>query len=377
MADADRVARGGDVVASALAAAAEHGAQWFPQLDAARLRVAPAGRRQDRPRGLLVRLRLHDGRREAFVVVKARKQSRGGPETSRSATRPVMVAAGQLPEVEMARREFDGLSMIWAAFGDRDSARYAVARPLTWLPEHAGFVMDHVADPTMRQQLMARSRLRPGGAQLEDAAWVNAGAWLRIYHGLRPAGALQPRLGQRARVAELFEPYAEFLAGRAGHAAFFAALARVGAQRAEAALPGDLPLVVGHGDFVVRNLFESPTGRITVIDPMPRWLAPAHEDLARFVVGMRMLGLQVLSHGLAFGQQQLDGYEAGFLRGYFGEDPVPWEELRAFQLLILMDKWSAAVRAAPRNSAGRLAHAAQQHWFDNYFRREARRMSAV
>jgi len=373
---ADGLATGADVVAGAIAAAARHGAQWFPQLDAGRLTVRLAGRRQERPRSLLIRLQLHDGRHEASVVVKARALRTMARGSGTSTSRPILMPPEFLTDVGMARHEFDGLSMISAGFGDSDRTRFGIVRPLAWLPEHAAFVMDHVSDQTLRQRLMVNSRFRPGGPRLKDAALVNAGAWLRIYHGLRPSGLLQPRLGQRAQVTELFEQYAKFLAERAGHNSFFAALARIGTAQAEAVLPVDLPVAVGHGDFVARNLFESPSGRITVIDPMPRWLVPPYEDIARFIVGMRLLGLQIVTHGMAFGQRELDAYEDAFVRGYFGEDPVPTGTLDVYHLLILMDKWSAAQVRDPRRSAGGLLHETSQQWSDVYFRQEALRLSS-
>ena len=371
---ADGLNTGSDVVAGAIATAVRHGAQWFPHLNGKQLTVRLVGRRQDRPRSLLARLQLHDGRQEASVVVKARAKRPTACVSGRSGLRPILVPPELLTDLAMARHEYDGLSMISAGFGDSDRTRFGIARPLAWLPEHAAFVMDHVSDQTLRQRLMANSRLRPGGARLNVASLVNAGAWLRIYHGLRPAGVLQSRLGQRTQVIELFEQYAKFLAGRAGHTSLLTALARSGSARADAALLGELPLAVGHGDFVARNLFESVSGRITVIDPMPRWLVPPYEDVARFIVGMRLLGMQIITQGMAFGQQELDAYEDAFVRGYFGEDPVPREALHVYHLLILMDKWSAAQQPAPRRTARGLVQMANQRWSDAYFRQEALRL---
>ena len=39
-------------------------------------------------------------------------------------------------------------------------------------------------------------------------------------------------------------------------------------------------MAVGHGDYAPRNLFVDRSGRVTVIDPMPRWVVPRVEDIA-------------------------------------------------------------------------------------------------
>ncbi len=95
-------------------------------------------------------------------------------------------------------------------------------------------------------------------------------------------------------------------------------------SRLRSGRPG--PLVVGHGTFVVRNLFESPTGRITLIDPLPRWLVPGSRarcpnrrpavrgpgPLRRGAADARAAGGQP---GWAFRPRQLDAYETAFLAG--------------------------------------------------------------
>jgi len=361
------------VVSSARQLAIERGAEWFPGIDPARLSVMVSGRRE-RPRCLLVKLRVHDGRNEAAIVLKARRTGSSREGRSVAQVRPTLLPAQPLPQADMARREFVGLDLIRAGFADSDATRFGIARPLAELRQYSAFLMDYIDQPTMRNRLMARSRLLPGRRPPDQrAAWTNAGAWLRIYHRLRPAEPAQPRNADAAAVAGLFDQYADFLA-RHTRGTDFTKLAQTASQLMIAAMPAKLPLVLGHGDFVVRNLFESPTGQISVIDPMPRWLVPPYEDLARFVVGMRLLGLQVFSRGLTFGQRQLDAYESAFLAGYFGSDEVPREQLRAYQLLMLLDKWSATVRPVPPAGPRRLVDTGRRRLADGYFRTEARRL---
>ena len=89
---------------------------------------------------------------------------------------------------------------------------------------------------------------------------------------------------------------------------------------------------------------------------------------------MRLLGLQVASGGLAFGSGQLDRYEATFLRGYFNDVDVPRHPVRVYQLLVLLDKWSATVeRRAGQRRYRRLALPASMT-VHRYFRGQAGRL---
>ena len=119
-------------------------------------------------------------------------------------------------------------------------------------------------------------------------------------------------------------------------------------------------------------MFVGPGGRVAVFDPMPRWRAPVLEDLCRFLVGVRLLGLQVHSQGLAYSARWLDAVERDVLAGYFGAD-VPTGELAAFRTLVLLDKWAALTTgggAGPRGAVVR----ARAAWAGRHLAREADRV---
>ena len=65
-------------------------------------------------------------------------------------------------------------------------------------------------------------------------------------------------------------------------------LRRVGAGQGAAML-----LVVGMGTTSRETSLSPRTARVTVIDPLPRWLVPLYKALCRFIVSMRLLGLRV------------------------------------------------------------------------------------
>lgn len=240
--------------------------------------------------------------------------------------------------------------------------------------------MDHVSAPTLRERFVAESRLAAASRltsprRTPARAWRNAGTWLRTFHDL-PAQRERPaRQSRSADVVERFDAFGMFLSTQLGRR-FPADAARVGGQLADAVLPAQLSLSVGHGDYVARNIFADDAGRVTVFDPMPRWQMPRLEDVCRFVVGLRLSGLQVHTQGIAYGRPGLDERERLFLSGYFGDDKIPWAQVGCYQLFILLDKWSALVEATTSDHGGRWAGLRRAAWTAGsmHVAREARRL---
>lgn len=110
-----------------------------------------------------------------------------------------------------------------------------------------------------------------------------------------------------------------------------------------------------------------------VFDPMPRWAVPCYEDLCRLLVGMRLVGLQIHTHGLAYGRPDVERREQDVIRGYHGGDQVPLAQLRCYQLLIMLDKWSALVDSDQPGWRPRLRTTSVEI-ASGYLRGEARRL---
>jgi hypothetical protein len=247
---------------------------------------------------------------------------------------------------ELTRFEYTGLQTIAALFGD-DDPRFATVRPLAHLPEHSAILMDYDRTPSLHRGLLAESRLNRirhprRRLSLNPASWSNAGAWLRRFHDESPTAGLAVRQDTREAVRERFDAYAGYF-GDVRAMTDAHDLARRGADLTSSLVPDQLPMAVGHGDFAPRNLFADGAGRVTVIDPMPRWVVPRLEDLGRFLIALRMLGLQLHSHGAAYSADWVDQREQEFVTGYYGDDPIPTSLLRCYEALILLDKWSALV----------------------------------
>lgn len=331
-----------DLVAAVVVEAAENASRWFPELDAGRVQARVAGA-VARPRCFLHRLQLDDGRAQRQAIVKVRHSQPQLRRLDRFEQRPQLNPERTMSDSDAARREFDALQLIDRVLDGGAAERFGVLRPLAWLPEQSAIIMDFVEDGTLRSALLrtSRFRLHRRAEPLDERAWVNAGAWLRLFHDHDNDVDLPSRNATRQEVVELYRDYCDFLVQRLGPSSFRTELAGRGAALVEAALPAELPLRTGHGDFVANNMFLGPSGRITVFDPLPRWRVPLYQDLSTLMVGIRVYSLQAASQGLALAGDVLARHDEALLRGYFGAEPAPLHAIRAYQLLVLLDTWTA------------------------------------
>lgn len=317
---------------------------WFPGVSArpaVRLRLLSR-----RPRALLYAVRV--GSHPApLVLAKVRLETRAagtGPEPHRPHLAPTPA-----PVAEQTAREFAGLCAVHERFGNGVDRRFGAVRPLAHLPSEHTLLMEYVDAPTLRDRLTTQSRLslpRQRDPEATATPWSYAGAWLRRYHDDVRVPAVTTRQASLDEVVERFAAYGGFLGDRLGRDV--GDLARRGGRLAEEVLPDRLPVALGHGDFAPRNVFVEPGGRVTVFDPMPRWDVPVYEDLARFLVGIRLLGARVHTRGAAYSRRRVEEHEQEVIDGYWTEQPVPGPQVRCYELLVLLDKWSALVDAATR-----------------------------
>lgn len=349
------VTRGG--VESAIATAVRAGwGDWFPG------RAAPPSWQPRlltrRPGAALYVVPCGDGQSPAGVLAKVRTAGpREGNEPLRAPDRP-MLTTGPLSDSEATAREFRGLvgiqSVLDVGAGPIASSVRAV-RPLALLEDRDTILMDLVDGVSLRDRLVARTRLVPrrraAGVLDLSEPFHGVGAWLRVYQDATVLDGLTPRHGSRPDVVAQFLAFDDYLTAHLGPR-LFPHLGRRGADLAEAVLPERLDLAVAHHDFAPRNVLLGRDGLLSVIDPLWRWAVPAQEDLCRFLVGVRLLGLQVHTRGLAFPRADLHRLESGLVAGYYG-DRVPWSQLRCYEALILLDKWAALVSRSSSGVKGR------------------------
>lgn len=342
---------------------------WFPDragrldLDVTALRV--------RPRSSVFLLRVREAEWQRRLLVKVRGGDvLAGPGRP---ARPSLVPQPG-PPVDRALAEWRGLVAMAAAVGPDDPHVRAVT-PVDHIPELSAVAMEYVDAPTLRRLLIEESRLplarRTGRTPpVGTDPWRNAGAALRRYHSAPAEVAGLERNGDRDELLDAARAYGEHLARLLSRPDLRDLAEEVGGLLARA-LPRRLDLVVGHGDFAPRNVFALADGRVALFDPMPTWRCPPFEDLSRFTVGVRLLGLQVHAQGLALGRSAVDGVVRSFREGYAGAEGPDPRQVRAYELLVLLDKWSAMATAT---SGPRPLRDLRRRWTGRYADRVALRL---
>lgn len=345
---------------------------WFPGTPpCAPVHVRPFGSRR---RSQLYAVSVGQPTAAPVIVAKVRTPHSATGGRAGRPRRPTLAPAA-VDEEELTSREYAGLRLLQATFSDGD-ARFGAVRPLAHLEAHNTILMGFLPGPTIRDLILRSSRLCPARYRPRDPTpddlLPRVGGWLRKFHDGAPTGHYPARQATGRDVVAHFSAVEEHLGRRLGRR--FGDLAGAGSALAADVLPpGALPLKPGHGDFAPRNVVVEDSGRLVVIDPLIRWAVPAPEDLCRFLVGLRLLGLQVHTQGAAFGAGELDRWEQLVISGYYG-DRVPVATLRCHQLLILLDKWSAMLEPARRGSWRTGVTTVSQALATRYVRREARRV---
>jgi hypothetical protein len=244
----------------------------------------------------------------------------------------------------MHKFEYTALRSIYEYFSSRDEKNLGTVRVLDYLPEHQAILVEASKDPNLRQLFMETSRLPAGFKSHKlELPFHNTGRWLRIYHEMAKEDNVQIRHANRHEYLQAAAKLTDYLGTAYGDKPFFQKIASALETTALSVLPDSLPLGLGHGDFAMRNILVGPNARITVIDTFAKWRPPIYEDLGYFLNGLKMSGPQVISQGLAFSTTQLSVYERAFLEGYFNPKPIPYFEIRLFEMLALLDKWSSVV----------------------------------
>lgn len=366
-----------ELLTAVTAAAVRDASDWFPELAGDAVRVRPL-RTDVRARCFLHHLELEGDRSRRRVVVKVRHSEAALRRQDMFEDRPVLTPERTMSDRETARREYDGLLAISRAIGGLEGSRFGVLRPLAWLPDQAAIVMDVVEEHTLRHRVLATTRPRPTAGPVPQETWRNAGAWLRLFHDGVADEELPRRLASRDDVAALCHAYTDFLVERVGRGAALSRLPEKVSTIVADALPEQLPLRPGHGDFVANNIFAAPSGRVTVFDPLIRWRVPREQDIATLVVGLRVLPPQSASLGFALPRQDLLRYERGVLEGYFADEPVPYAAVRLFQLVVLLDRWSGTVsKQVQRGRVRRGLHSVRVAVASQHYRREVHRVLSL
>ena len=266
--------------------------------------------------------------------------------------------------------EFEALRTLDARLAEVDEPDLAAVRALGILPRSEALVMEAFEGQPLHRLLVRGSFRRVGALRPVNLART-AGRWLRVLHDT-PTSGRPVRQGTRQEVVDAFTAYGAYLA-REKSGFDLRPVIDAGIE-AVSRLPEPLPTVVSHGDFAPRNILVDDAGRLAVIDLLARWQAPPYEDLAGFLVSLETSRVNAATRGLVFGRA-VERLEPAFLAGYFGSAPVPRRAIRLYELLLVLDKWSArASRAGSHGRVGRLRERMIDSHFDARSRFLARRL---
>ncbi len=271
--------------------------------------------------------------------------------------------------------EHAALSAIHNYFESLHDPRFGTIRIVDSLPNLRAIVMEEVGNRSLRQLFAKENRLQLlFTSARSDVAFSNAGAWLRAYHSL--PNQAEARHTQRADFIELIVKFTDYLRSRLGAAPFFQNIASVTTAAALDVLPESLAVGLSHGDYAMRNILVGPRGRVTVFDALARWRTAIFDDIAYFLTNLKMIGPQVISQGLVFEPNLIKRYEHRFLAGYFDHEPVPIQVIRLYEILGVLDRWSASVARFDQHNAQRHAAMKRLHHTlkDRFFKRRLREL---
>lgn len=271
------------------------------------------------------------------------------------------------PEIKF-RSEYEALVDIHAHFNRLGDTRFGAVRPLDFVAEVLGIVMEEVSYPTLRSKFSRTSRLQPWQRTNESfIPFRHAGGWLRTFHALDRGEHATPRDVDRDAFLTVLNGLAEILSSAIGDQSFFQKLTTRLHQEALQVLPVQMPLGLTHGDYALRNLLVAPGNRVLALDTQARWLMPVYEDVAYFLTGLITTWPQVLSQGLVFEAGHLQRCEQEFLQGYFEHEAIPWEIIRLFRLKLMLQKWSAKTLSVQRQPGSRYASTLRQRLLHRFF----------
>jgi hypothetical protein len=326
----------------------ENAPRYFEGFESTQIKVQ-FEEKQERPRSILYQFTVSDKEqnRGVFVKVPLYHGQPAGEANEVSYHKPNLFPKTELKDSH--KLGYSALNTIYDYFSSLGEKQLGTIRVLDYLPEHRAIFTEASRDPNLRQLLLDTGRPRAWFASRElELPLRNIGRWLRLYHEMSKEDDVEIRHAHRHEYIEAVATLADFLSTALGDKVFFQKIASALELSAFKILPDSLPLGLGHGDFAMRNILVGSDARITVIDTFAKWRTPIYEDIGYFLHGLKLSAPQVISQGLLFGSAQISTYERAFLDGYFDGTPVPYPEIRLYEMLSLLDKWSSIVTHSHR-----------------------------
>lgn len=319
-----------------------HAPRYFPALTSEKFGVQLLSK-QERPSAVLYRFKVGNEAKIHSVFVKVPLRLPENSQSNGSAYEKPQLFLKTEPR-DMHWLHYTALKTIYDYFTSLDKAQLGAIRVLDYLPQYHAIFTEESSDPKLRDLFFRENRLRyPLGHAGLSTIFQNVGMWLRLYHTMPKDQDVKVRHQHRNDYVEAITTITDFLAKTLKSESFFKETASKLIDTARKTLPESLPLGLGHGDYAMRNILVGPNSRVTVLDTFAKWRTPVYEDIGYFLTDLMMSSPQVLSHGLAFRLNQLATYEEAFLKGYFGQESIPYPAIRLYEALAVLDKWSSKV----------------------------------
>lgn len=322
---------------------------WYPTAPAAAPRV-DGGALNRRDRARLYRFTVQWPAQRHDLLAKVTSLA-GEPSTA--VARPRLADPSDYAEKHAC--EFRALERVHERLHDVGDPRLRAVRPLAHDADLRALIMEHVPGGSLRTHLNPAAAWHPARRADVERSLTTAGAWLRMFHGL-PAEEAPARRGSAQAFRDDLDAYIDFLASRTRVPDEIAGLVATAGAVADDLL-ADTRLVVNHGDCAPRN-FLVDGGRVAGIDMIGRWRVPCVEDIGYFLLSLRLVGPRVASGGVAYPPGMLERWCSAFVTGY-GSDRFPAPMLDAYGVLLLLDRWAAAL-ARPAVARGVRSAAAKR-----------------
>jgi len=323
---------------------------YFPGIVSDRITVQ-LREKQKRPSAMLYKFEIMDGAQDHSIVVKVPMRNLPNIDTEDTTyKKPSLFQKADAQDMHWL--QYTALTSMYEYFAQLKNERLGAIHVLDYLPEYQAILMVEARDPSLQSLFLKENRLH---FLLNEhhltSAFQNAGKWLQKYHTMPKEAGVQIRHQYREDYIDAIIKLTDFLAKAWGDESFFKHTASVIIQNARKIHPESLPLGLGHGDYAMRNILIGPINRVTVLDTFAKWRVPIYEDIGYFLNGLRTSYSQVLTQGLLYSSNQIAAYETAFLQGYFETGKIPYSNIRLYEVLALLDKWSSVVNYYHTRSA--------------------------
>jgi hypothetical protein len=349
---------------------------YFPLLQPESIHVELL-QREERATAVLYRFRVSDSSRVRSVFVKVPDlASPKAPAKGTIYEKPLLYPKTNVQERHWL--QYTALKTIFDYFTSLNRDSLGAIRVLDYLPQYHAIFTEESQDPKLRKLFLQNNRLYSVlTTDKLPTAFQNVGIWLRVYHTMPKKEDVKVRNSKRDDYLEAIRNLTEFLGKSLRDRPFFQKIAAGIMSRARDVLPESLPLGLGHGDYAMRNILIGSNARVTVLDTFAKWRTPIYEDIGYFLNDLKMSSPQVISQGLAFSTDRLTEYECAFLTGYFDKQSIPYDPIRLYEMLALLDKWSSVVaKSFQQKKLMNIASQLKMILINQYFKKRTERLLA-